>query len=108
DRYITADAHQYLPTRANRIELAILQAKTSSGHQETVIEKLHFHLPTLLDMGRDEEDLASHTNAKLLDRTRRLLRIQEELASFFPSGLHQGDLRQQGRRDPSSACQVQG
>ncbi|MGW1616548.1 AIPR family protein [Streptomyces sp. NPDC002285] len=84
DRYITADAHQYLPTRANRIELAILQAKTSSGYQETVIEKLHFHLPTLLDMGRDEEDLAAHTNAKLLDRTRRLLRILEELASSFP------------------------
>ncbi|MGW7719181.1 AIPR family protein [Streptomyces chartreusis] len=84
DRYITADAHQYLHSRANRIDLVILQAKTSPGYQETVIEKLHFHLPTLLDMGRDEEDLAAHTNAKLLDRTRRFLRILEDLASFFP------------------------
>lgn len=84
DRYVTADAHQYLPSRANTIELVILQAKTSPGYQETVIEKLHFHLPTLLDMSRDEEELVAHTNAKLLDRTRRFLHILEELASSFP------------------------
>ncbi|MFF7981534.1 AIPR family protein [Streptomyces sp. NPDC007901] len=83
-RYITADAHQFLPPRADRIELVILQAKNNSGYQETVIEKLHFHLPTLLDMNRDEEDLVAHTNAKLLDRTRRFLHVLEELASSFP------------------------
>ncbi|MGW5121857.1 AIPR family protein [Streptomyces noursei] len=84
ERYITADAHQYLPPRATKIELVILQAKNTSGYQETVIEKLHFHLPTLLDMGREEEDLIDHTNAKLLDRTRRFLHVLEELASSFP------------------------
>ncbi|MFH8470780.1 AIPR family protein [Streptomyces sp. NPDC017991] len=84
ERYITADAHQYLPSRANKIELVLLQAKNSSGYQETVIEKLHFHLPTLLDMSRNEEELSAHTNAKLLDRTRRFLHILEELASSFP------------------------
>ncbi|MEU5355597.1 AIPR family protein [Streptomyces albidoflavus] len=84
ERYITADAHQFLPSRAGKIELIILQAKNSSGYQESVIEKLHFHLPTLLDMGRDEEDLVAHTNAKLLERTRRFLHILEELASSFP------------------------
>ncbi|MET7715460.1 AIPR family protein [Streptomyces sp. NPDC005407] len=84
DRYVTADAHHYLPSRANTIELVILQAKTSPGYQETVIEKLHFHLPTLLDMSRDEEELVAHTNAKLLDRTRRFLHILEEMASSFP------------------------
>ncbi|WP_224295429.1 hypothetical protein [Streptomyces olivaceus] len=73
ERYITADAHQFLPSRAGKIELVILQAKNSSGYQESVIEKLHFHLPALLDMGRDEEDLVAHTNAKLLERTRRFL-----------------------------------
>lgn len=35
-------------------------------------------------MNRDEEDLVSHTNAKLLDRTRRFLHVLEELASSFP------------------------
>ncbi|WP_075731570.1 AIPR family protein [Streptomyces acidiscabies] len=84
ERYITADTHKYLPSRASKIELVILQAKNSSGYQETVIEKLHFHLPTLLDMGRDEDELAAHTNAKLLDRTSRFLHVLEELASSFP------------------------
>ncbi|MGP4045324.1 AIPR family protein [Streptomyces sp. 2A115] len=83
-RYITADAHQFLSPRADKIELVILQAKNNSGYQETVIEKLHFHLPTLLDMNRDEEELVAHTNAKLLDRTRRFLHVLEELASSFP------------------------
>ncbi|MFC9020503.1 abortive phage resistance protein, partial [Streptomyces albidoflavus] len=55
ERYITADAHQFLPSRAGKIELIILQAKNSSGYQASVIEKLHFHRPTWLDMGRDEE-----------------------------------------------------
>ncbi|MGX1887492.1 AIPR family protein [Streptomyces sp. NPDC055287] len=62
----------------------MLQAKTSPGYQETVFEKLHFHLPALLDMSRDEDDLVAHTNAKLLERTRRFLRILEEMASSFP------------------------
>ncbi|MEJ1202369.1 MULTISPECIES: hypothetical protein [unclassified Streptomyces] len=84
ERYITADAHQFLPSRAGKIELVILQAKNSSGYQESVIEKLHFHLPALLDMGRDEEYLVAHTNAKLLQRTRRFLHILKELASSFP------------------------
>ncbi|MGW0818069.1 AIPR family protein [Streptomyces viridiviolaceus] len=84
DRYITADAHQFLPSRARNIDLVILQAKNASGYQETVIEKLHFHLPTLLDMSRQEDSLVDHTNAKLLDRTRRFLHVLEELASSFP------------------------
>ncbi|WP_326623892.1 MULTISPECIES: hypothetical protein [unclassified Streptomyces] len=83
-RYVTADAHQYISSRAGKIELVVLQAKTSPGYQETVVEKLHFHLPALLDMGRDEDDLAPHTNAKLLERTRRFLHVLEELASSFP------------------------
>ncbi|WP_405806214.1 AIPR family protein [Streptomyces sp. NBC_01187] len=83
-RYVTADAYQFLSTRTGTIELIILQAKTSSGYQESVFEKLHFHLPTLLDMGREEDDLASHTNAKLLDRTRRFLQVLDQLAPAFP------------------------
>ncbi|MGW3507074.1 AIPR family protein [Streptomyces sp. NPDC000994] len=83
-RYVTADAYQYLPAQASKIDLVVLQSKTSPGYQETVFEKLHFHLPTLLDMGRAEEELTAHTNAKLLDRTRRFLHMLEELASSFP------------------------
>ncbi|MFF4344882.1 AIPR family protein [Kitasatospora sp. NPDC001540] len=83
-RYVTADAYQYLTARASRIDLVILQAKTSPGYQETVFEKLHFHLPTLLDMGRVEEEMTAHTNAKLLERTRRFLHVLEESASSFP------------------------
>ncbi|WP_030714467.1 AIPR family protein [Streptomyces griseus] len=83
-RYITADARQYLPSRAGKIELVLLQAKTSPGYQESVFEKLHFHLPTLLDMSRNEDELTSHTNAKLLERTRRFLHVLEDLASSFP------------------------
>lgn len=47
DRYVAADAHHYLPSRANTIELVILQARTSPGYQETVIEKLHFQVRDL-------------------------------------------------------------
>ncbi|MFD8982985.1 helix-turn-helix domain-containing protein [Streptomyces sp. NPDC059564] len=83
-RYVTADAHQYLTTRAGTIELVVLQAKTSTGYQETVFEKLHFHLPTLLDMSRDEDGLGPHTNAKLLEHTRRFLHVLENLAASFP------------------------
>lgn len=83
-RYVTSDAHRYLAGRARKIDLVVLQAKTSPGYQEAVFEKLHFHLPTLLDMGRIEEELAAHTNAKLLDRTSRFLRVLEESASSFP------------------------
>ncbi|MEV8100249.1 AIPR family protein [Kitasatospora sp. NPDC085879] len=83
-RYLTADACQYLSGRSGRIDLVVLQAKTSPGYQETVFEKLHFHLPALLDMGRQEDELTSHTNAKLLERTRRFLHVLEESASSFP------------------------
>ncbi|MGW5472351.1 hypothetical protein [Streptomyces chartreusis] len=90
-RYITADAHQFLPSRADKIELVSLQAKNNSGYQETVIENLHFHLPTLLDMNRDEEDLVAYTNAKLLDRTRRFLHVLEELETPHPNVKAKGD-----------------
>ncbi|QFY05350.1 abortive phage resistance protein [Nonomuraea phyllanthi] len=84
DRYVTADVHQYLSSRVRTIDLVILQAKTSTGYQETVLEKLCYHLPELLSMNRSEEDLANHTNAKLLNRTKRFLDILESTASFFP------------------------
>lgn len=47
DRYVSADVHHYLPSRANTIELVILQAKTSPGYEETLIEKLHFQVREL-------------------------------------------------------------
>ncbi|MEU5994246.1 AIPR family protein [Spirillospora sp. NPDC047418] len=84
DRYVSADVDRHTNLHAKKIELVILQAKTSSGFQETTFEKLHFHLPVLLDMGRDVVDLAPTTNAKLLERTGRFLHILEALASSFP------------------------
>lgn len=84
DRYVSADIDRHTMLRAKKIQLVILQAKTSSGYQETAFEKLHYHLPILLDMGRDVAELADSTNAKLLDRTGRFLRVLEALASSFP------------------------
>ncbi|GAB2331978.1 AIPR family protein [Streptomyces variabilis] len=84
DRYVSADVDRHKTLRAGKIELVILQAKTSSGFQETAFEKLHYHLPILLDMDRDVSELAESTNAKLLDRTGRFLHILEALASSFP------------------------
>jgi AIPR protein len=85
DRYVSADIERHVNIRASKIELVILQAKTSTGFQETAFEKLHYHLPLLLDMSRDTSELAESTNAKLLDRTGRFLSTLEALASSFPS-----------------------
>lgn len=87
DRYVSADLERHTTIRAKKIELVILQAKTSAGYQETAFEKLHYHLPILLDMGRDVNELAESTNAKLLERTGRFLHILEALASSFPEVL---------------------
>ncbi|MCQ8192771.1 AIPR family protein [Streptomyces rugosispiralis] len=84
DRYVSADVDRHTTLRAGKIELVILQAKTSPGYQETAFEKLHYHLPILLDMDRDVAELAGSTNAKLLDRTGRFLHVLEGLASSFP------------------------
>jgi hypothetical protein len=84
DRYVSADVDRHKTLRAGKIELVILQAKTSSGFQETAFEKLHYHLPILLDMDREVSELTDSTNAKLLDRTGRFLHILEALASSFP------------------------
>ncbi|MFE3900989.1 AIPR family protein [Streptomyces sp. NPDC059153] len=84
DRYVSASIERHVNVRAKKIQLVILQAKTSPGYQETAFEKLHYHLPLLLDMGRDTKDLAESTNAKLLDRTGRFLNVLEALASSFP------------------------
>lgn len=84
DRYVSAEIGRHTNLRAGKIELVILQAKTSPGYQETAFEKLHFHLPLLLDMDRDVRELAESTNAKLLERTGRFLSVLEALASSFP------------------------
>ncbi|MFC0036802.1 AIPR family protein [Actinomadura rayongensis] len=84
DRYVSADIDRHTTLRAKKIELVILQAKTSAGYQETAFEKLHFHLPILLDMDRNVAELAQSTNAKLLERTGRFLHVLEALASSFP------------------------
>ncbi|WP_106399852.1 AIPR family protein [Actinocorallia populi] len=84
DRYVSADIDRHTTLRSKKIELVILQAKTSPGYQETAFEKLYYHLPILLDMGRDIGSLAESTNAKLLERTGRFLHVLEALASSFP------------------------
>lgn len=85
DRYVSADIDRHTTVHGGKIELVILQAKTSSGYQETTLEKLHYHLPILLDMNRDVIELAKSTNAKLLERTGRFLHVLEALASSFPN-----------------------
>ncbi|MEU9054495.1 AIPR family protein [Streptomyces sp. NPDC048384] len=83
DRYMSASIDRHKEFRGKKIQLVILQAKTSSGYQETAFEKLHYHLPLLFDMDRNVVELAVSTNAKLLDRTGRFLNILEALASSF-------------------------
>ena len=84
-RYLTADFQVGRVGRTPTLQFIIMQAKTSPGFQETALEKLHFHLPQLLDVHRTDDDLAPSTNAKLLDRTARFLRCLELLASSFPN-----------------------
>ncbi|QDO01123.1 AIPR family protein [Streptomyces sp. S1A1-8] len=84
DRYVSANIERHVNVRAKKILLVILQAKTSAGYQETAFEKLHYHLPLLLDMDRNAKELSDSTNAKLLDRTGRFLNVLEALASSFP------------------------
>lgn len=83
DRYMSANIDRHKDFRGKNIQLVILQAKTSSGYQETAFEKLHYHLPLLFDMDRNTRELADSTNAKLLDRTGRFLNVLEALASSF-------------------------
>ncbi|GAA3865893.1 AIPR family protein [Streptomyces lannensis] len=83
DRYMSANIDRHTNFRGKKIQLVILQAKTSSGYQETAFEKLHYHLPLLFDMDRNTKELADATNAKLLDRTGRFLNVLEALASSF-------------------------
>lgn len=85
DRYVSANIERHVNIRANKIELVILQAKTSPSFQETAFDKLYYHLPLLLDMSRDTDGLAESTNAKLIDRTGRFLSTLEALASSFPT-----------------------
>ncbi|MEU4656752.1 AIPR family protein [Streptomyces sp. NPDC023723] len=84
DRYVSASVERHVTLQAKKIELVILQAKTSPSFQESAFEKLHYHLPLLLDMGRDAKALSNSTNAKLIDRTGRFLDVLEALASQFP------------------------
>lgn len=84
DRYVSAEIGRHTNLRAGKIELVIFQAKTSPGYQETAFEKLHYHLPLLLDMDRNVGELAESTNAKLLERTGRFLSVLEALAISFP------------------------
>ncbi|MFJ8941170.1 AIPR family protein [Streptomyces sp. NPDC102365] len=83
DRYMSASIDRHTTFRGKKIQLVILQAKTTSGYSETAFEKLHYHLPLLFDMDRDTKELSNSTNAKLLDRTGRFLNVLDALASTF-------------------------
>ncbi|WEO98869.1 hypothetical protein A6P39_035185 [Streptomyces sp. FXJ1.172] len=83
ERYITANANQFLPSRAGKIELVIVQAKNSSGYQESVIEKLTSIFRLCWIWAGRRRISVPHTNAELLERTRRFLHVPEELASSF-------------------------
>jgi len=70
--------------RNPRVDCVIFQCKTSQGFAESVIEKLDFHLPKLLQFDRDEAALSAYTNPRLLELTRALLQTCSDLAPVNP------------------------
>jgi hypothetical protein len=52
-----------------KLELLIVQCKTSPGFAESALEKLAVYLPKLLDLDRDEDELAGFCNQNLIRGT---------------------------------------
>lgn len=61
--------------RSPKIDLVLLQVKNTSGFTEPPIDKLLINLPELLELGRDDHQLAARYNAKVVEITRRFLDV---------------------------------
>ena len=61
------------------IHLVACQVKNTSGFSESAVDKLIIHLPELLSFDRDERSLSRRFNPKVIEITRRFLRVLQDL-----------------------------
>ncbi|WP_019145437.1 AIPR family protein [Aeromicrobium massiliense] len=73
------DAELHALGRDAQVDLIFMQTKDSKGFGESAIEKLIIHIPQLLDFGRDEDELANRFNPRVLEITRRFLKLYRSL-----------------------------
>lgn len=66
------------------LKIVILQSKHGTSYQERPLLDLASSVPQLLDPGRDDEAVATWTNAKLVERTREILDARHKLLPRFP------------------------
>lgn len=106
-----------------RLDLVLLQVKDSKGFGEEAIDKLIVNMPRLLRFERDEEELASFANSRVIETTRRFLKAYREVhlpelniyivfASLRATQLHpnteqKGDQLRKVCADLFGACPVQ-
>lgn len=65
--------------RNARLDLVLMQVKTTAGFGEPAIDKLIVNLPRLLIFDRQESQLSSFANPKLIEVTRRFLSAYRNL-----------------------------
>lgn len=65
--------------RNAHIDLVITQVKNAKGFSEAALDKLIIHLPELFDFARDEEVLARKFNPKVIELSRRFLKLYRSL-----------------------------
>ena len=65
--------------RNARLDLVLMQVKTTAGFGEQAVDKLIVNLPRLLVFDRDESQLSGFTNPKLIEVTRRFLSAYQSL-----------------------------
>lgn len=66
--------------RDANVTFRIMQIKNTSGFSEAAVDKLIIHMPELLDYERDEKDLGKRFNNKIIEITRRFLRVISDLS----------------------------
>jgi hypothetical protein len=61
------------------LQLVMLQVKNTTGFGEDAVDKVIVHLPELLAFDRDEKALSHRFNHRVIEITRRFLRVLQEL-----------------------------
>jgi hypothetical protein len=61
------------------VHLIAFQVKNTTGFSEGAVDKLIIHLPELLAFDRDERALSKRFNRKVIEVTRRFLRVLQDL-----------------------------
>jgi len=92
DGLIEEDAHIFDDSfetknigKGAEIKLLAVQAKQSASFTETAIQLLTDTVTAILDLSKEEEELASTLSAELIQRARIFRRTWEQLASRHPS-----------------------